>query len=45
MYQRNITSGSLRHKLTVIDVDQYLWRNVRSPFQLTSDSLRLDAFH
>jgi hypothetical protein len=40
-----MTSGSLKRELTVIDVDQYLWRNVRSPFQFTSDSLRLDALH
>jgi len=35
MYQRNITIGSLKHKLTVIDINQYLWCNVRSPFQVT----------
>jgi hypothetical protein len=45
MYQRNMTSGSLEHELTVIDIDQYLWRNERSPFQFTSDSLRLVVSH
>ncbi len=41
MYQRSVRIGSLNHKLTVIDINQYLWCNVRSPFQVTSDSLRL----
>jgi hypothetical protein len=45
MCQRNMTNGSLKHQLTVIDIDQYLWRNVCSPFQFTSDNLLLVMFH
>lgn len=32
-----MTSGSPEYKLTVIDVNQYLWCNVCIPFQVTSN--------